>query len=654
MDELNFGAQLMTLPQIFRNRFFTVPDYQRGYAWDVRQVEELLKDLDHLIDDGVEHRHYTGTLVLSRAADSTSDFHVVDGQQRLTTVVIAMRLLGGHLLADDQANMSTLYVRRGNSGAERTVLQLNSDTRQYFERVVLGSGHSDAEPATLEAHGRLLVARKLINEWMIRRLESGTTALQLRSTFESEMGFLVYAPSEDAETGIMFEVINNRGKPLSELEKVKNYLIYCCVKLSAPTLRKDIDDDWSRILRNLNIAGKTAPADEGGFLRYCMVVHFGLNKTDSQYGYDELKKRLELDSSIREANRRGAVVSAIKDFVHFMKSAALWYARLYGRNHDGLDGSLIALLDKIRAQDRHASIMPLFLALVIKNDERGANLLRLLDLLEKLNFRVYMARNITKRNDSGQGYLYDYAANYYSKKLLESIPDEERTLPKSPIVDDHQALEYRLVEFVLDFAPDSIFDSSFRLELESNDDFYKWGGLRYFLMSYEQQLQPNKTIQIDKITMSRSEGKSGDYLSVEHRWAEKNRNGEGENNRKIDSFERRRLGNFVLLELRPNIIGSNEDIEQKIKLYVEGVGDEPPTDLQQVRRMVTDTRSVLNDLKDRTRSKNYYLDLNRIINDRVESRLARFALKRWSIGDYLGYKELKKRAELDSIEDPQQ
>jgi uncharacterized protein with ParB-like and HNH nuclease domain len=73
----------------------------------------------------------------------------------------------------------------------------------------------------------------------------------------------------------MFEVINNRGKLLSELEKVKNYLIYCCVKLQATTLRETINSDWSDILRNLNTAGKTTQAEEG--LSYGIVLLFILS-----------------------------------------------------------------------------------------------------------------------------------------------------------------------------------------------------------------------------------------------------------------------------------------------------------------------------------------------------------------------------------------
>jgi hypothetical protein len=60
-------------------------------------------------------------------------------------------------------------------------------------------------------------------------------------------------------------------------------------------------------------------------------------------------------------------------------------------------------------------------------------------------------------------------------------------------------------------------------------------------MNYEAELQPKKTIPIEKILLAREAGKLNDYLSVEHIWAEKNRNEAGANNRKEDKFEKRRL-----------------------------------------------------------------------------------------------------------------
>ena len=645
----DFGAQLQTLPSIFKGRLLTIPDYQRGYAWDDKQVKEMLKDIDHLIDAGTDMRHYTGTLVLSQPENVEQDeYHVVDGQQRLTTLVILLCLLVEYLPEDERDEFSSNYLRRGERGSDRSVLRLNSETRLFFERVVMDDGNAANELATLEAHVRLLSARKIIYSWLRNRINSSTSAQAIKNTVESKLGFLVYAPKEDAETGIMFEVINNRGKALSELEKVKNYLIYCCVKLQATTLRESINVDWSDILKNLNTAKKTSPADEGAFLRYCVVVHFKLNKTDSQYGYDELKKRLLVDSAINSKDEKFDLIKKMSNFVSFIKMAALWYARLYGRQHIELEEKLKPLLDQIRAQEQHASIMPLFLSLVIKLKGKDVRLLSLLKLLETLNFRVYMTRNMTSRNDTGQGDLYYLASRYYHDELLNDFSDEQKRIARESIENEDDALEFKLTEFIDWRAPDSLFKDSFVLKPDSPDDFYKWGGLRYFLMNYEADLQPNKTIQIDKITLSRSEGKSADYLSIEHLWATENRNSVGENDRKVDLFEKRRLGNFCLLELRLNIKGTNDGIAEKLSRYLKGFDDEPPTDLEQVRRMARNVKEICNNMQHCTRSKNYYFQLHLELNNKQESRYIAFAERRWSIKNSLGYKYLKKLALTDT------
>ncbi len=648
MTTQGFGAQLLDLPAIFSGNSFTVPDYQRGYAWEKKQVDELLKDVEHLMSDGAALRHYTGTLVLGRPLGGVEgEFHVVDGQQRLTTLVIFLRQLYERLPDDQKTSFAELYLQRGGLGNERSVLRLNSDTRTFFERVVLVDGNTEHCPISLEAQQRLLDARNQISSWLDEQLNAGVALQAIKQTLEQRLGFLVYAPKEDAETGIMFEVINNRGKPLSELEKVKNYLIYCCVKLSANTLRESIDQDWSEILKALNVAKKTSSGDEGAFLRYCLVVHFKLNKTDSQYGYEELKKRISLDKLLAEPESKPQAIKRIAGFVVFMKTAALWYQRLYGPVHHGLEQGIIDVLDQIRAQGRHASIMPLFLALVIKLGGKGERLQKLLRLLEILNFRVYMARNMTARNDTGQGDLYWYAARYYHGGLVSEVSPEYRKMGREVVESDEDALEFFLVDFVHSYAAEGRFKASFTLDAESPDDFYKWGGLRYFLMNYEAKLQPKKTIQIDKILLSVNGKKTADYFSVEHIWATKNRVGDGENNRKQDWYQRRRLGNFVLLELRLNIQGCNDDLEDKLVKYLAKGGDEPPTDLQQVRKMGSDAAAVMSSMEGRQRRINFYHDLYDELNNRQEQRYIDFAESRWSLKGFLGNKKiLKESAEM--------
>src|SRR5688500_4365571 len=94
-------TQEVSLPQVVGQRLLVIADYQRPYAWDTKQLEDLWEDLDLL---GPVGRHYAGTLVLrdlvnedgsptvSMSDDGGTLRHseVVDGQQRMTTCMLLL------------------------------------------------------------------------------------------------------------------------------------------------------------------------------------------------------------------------------------------------------------------------------------------------------------------------------------------------------------------------------------------------------------------------------------------------------------------------------------------------------------------------------------------------------------------------------------
>jgi uncharacterized protein with ParB-like and HNH nuclease domain len=86
------------LDSLFKEKLFRIPDYQRGYAWGREQLDAFWEDLVNLPDG---RSHYTGVLTLkeipgSEVHEDAKEFwlvddhsykvyHIVDGQQRLTT-----------------------------------------------------------------------------------------------------------------------------------------------------------------------------------------------------------------------------------------------------------------------------------------------------------------------------------------------------------------------------------------------------------------------------------------------------------------------------------------------------------------------------------------------------------------------------------------
>ena len=95
--------ELLSLTALFERNIFRIPDYQRGYSWGNLQLEEFWSDVLNLL---LDRDHYTGMISLKKLDKNyTSDekwnderwlldnwnynaYHIVDGQQRLTTFII--------------------------------------------------------------------------------------------------------------------------------------------------------------------------------------------------------------------------------------------------------------------------------------------------------------------------------------------------------------------------------------------------------------------------------------------------------------------------------------------------------------------------------------------------------------------------------------
>ena len=82
------------IADIFSDNYaFVIPPYQRPYAWEIQQADELVDDLLDAMDDSCsEGLYFLGSIVLVKTPDSP-EAKVVDGQQRLTTLTILFSVL---------------------------------------------------------------------------------------------------------------------------------------------------------------------------------------------------------------------------------------------------------------------------------------------------------------------------------------------------------------------------------------------------------------------------------------------------------------------------------------------------------------------------------------------------------------------------------
>ena len=98
-------ADLFSISEIFDKRILRIPDFQRGFSWGERQLEDFWDDIEKVASDKI---HYTGLITIEKVQIVTNNiakwkdtlflveqvegnytpFYIVDGQQRITTAII--------------------------------------------------------------------------------------------------------------------------------------------------------------------------------------------------------------------------------------------------------------------------------------------------------------------------------------------------------------------------------------------------------------------------------------------------------------------------------------------------------------------------------------------------------------------------------------
>ncbi|MEZ9886555.1 DUF262 domain-containing protein [Vibrio splendidus] len=626
--------ELLTLNEIFDagERQFSVPDYQRGYSWEKEQRNDLIGDIEQIKSQ--EHRHFTGTVVASQVEGSTC-FDLVDGQQRMTSLVILIsaiiRLARKQALVElggiEINNIESCYVCNGaNAGNTRYQLQLGKVRDPLFHEVLL-NGICINHQIKNKADQNIIDAAKQFDDWLLKKpiedLES------VFNTVTRKLGFLLYAPKKDAEIGLMFEVINNRGKPLSELEKIKNYLIYFASRNQIVDLKTKVNSCWPVLLESLNIAGFTSNDDENRFLRVCWIVFEDYNKSRSYHVYENLKHRYSAES----AEHWKVLIS----FVDFIVNCAKTFANLYGVEQSSLSFKEKTALQRIALHPAHASILPLLVSLFAKEQDSDRRVCAL-DLLEKLNFRYYVT-GIANRNDSGQGDLF-WLAHEYFQGTLSSHYDGEWN-------DSLALLQTRLVRFVCDRANDHKFVQYLTLDKDESGDYYHWNGLKYFLGSYEDSLldKNSQSSRLSSFVAPRDKHNSNDFYHLEHVWSAKDY--KVVNDADDRDVNKRRLGNFIILLERLNIKVSNSRPEEKVELYFDDTKVQPNTLM--IRELIKDFKKATKYVDDKydyqRKVANYWYALYEKFLDIREQRMIKFALQRWRVE---GISRPVKRVSIDS------
>lgn len=260
---LEIAPRLVDLDTLFTRHLFRIPQYQRTYSWRKKQRQDLFKDIRRTSDSGQGRPHFMATVVGLRRDKrniGTTDhqvIEVVDGQQRITTLVLLLKTIAIHVEREEpeQANIaseinSTLVK---SDGPALLLLQTNHDTSSYFNDYLLYGTYPSPDSAKTDADREILSAiedcEEFVTEW-------SNPIKDLVTLLKNRLVFLFHEIGDETLVYTVFEVLNSRGLQVSWFDRLKSMLMAIVFESDGGNRSELVDEIhrlWSDIYRCLGL-----------------------------------------------------------------------------------------------------------------------------------------------------------------------------------------------------------------------------------------------------------------------------------------------------------------------------------------------------------------------------------------------------------------
>lgn len=266
------------IQEAFSDGFFVIPDYQREYVWQDKEVNKLLQDILDEYEATRQEEYFIGTVLVSDGEDKTLD--VIDGQQRLTTLFLTLCALK-HLLGEE-AEFDDLIRKRRTSADGTSNINFRLDLRyegaeDFCRHVSAAPSFDDLRSTLVEERGNLYGSlENLTNAYqsIILFLTDKYSEHDVlnKQKLQGFWGYLAnYVVFIQIKTSVsralkIFETINERGVGLNSMDLLKN-LLFTHVKEDRFA---DLKNEWKKITEPLE-KNKEKPLR---FLRYFLMANY--------------------------------------------------------------------------------------------------------------------------------------------------------------------------------------------------------------------------------------------------------------------------------------------------------------------------------------------------------------------------------------------
>lgn len=227
---------------------YIIPVYQRKYDWKEENCRQLYEDLKKIVTDKRDS-HFFGSIVSSVIPNGSKiEYHIIDGQQRLTTVSLLLLAIKnliskgnlvseeGHL--DEQINQRFLLSPWAKEDDRIKLRPVRSD-REALEKLYNGDEEEFDRSSNLTINYQFFCEMLLCKEVTVDELFAAIGKLEIIS--------ITLDHGDNAQ--LIFESLNSTGLALTEGDKIRNYVL---MGQKPKEQKQYYDDYWTKIEKCTN------------------------------------------------------------------------------------------------------------------------------------------------------------------------------------------------------------------------------------------------------------------------------------------------------------------------------------------------------------------------------------------------------------------
>ena len=440
--------EFIDLEKLFHRRLFKIPQYQRSYSWQKKQRKDLLNDIKISFEKNSQ-THFMATVVGLKqgdpkriVADEYQTIDIVDGQQRITTLIMLYKAISKKLDRDDNEiairnELTKTLVKDDNASV--LLLQTNHDTSNYFLNYIRkGTIRDDPATAETSADRNILAAIIDCEEFVEKWRKDGCSLIDLIVHIKNRLTFIYHEIDDESLVYTVFEVLNSRGLEVSRFDRFKSILmskLFDQECTNSDTL-DEIHNRWASIFKTI------------GTLPISTEI---LRSAATLYEHDKSKMRSEEKSVELLVRKSSDGCEKIIETTDWIERVTRSVVKIHNSKREVTVGKI--------SQARLVAV-----AIDLRDDLSSDAKKELSNYLEKITFCIYGLCKYDSRNDVGKYVRLAYEINN-NNTTAKNIKTELASIMNAHPINEK-------------------IDS-----LVTEDCYNKWeNALRYLLYRYEEYL----------------------------------------------------------------------------------------------------------------------------------------------------------------------